>query len=171
MLKLAGNHEKRLDDLRPVTLPSLDALLRNEKLGRRLSVDGRGVISPPAFGIAFLMLTGGYFRSRFSLWTTALLSCCEDCDCRFEEPLFRTLSARLPRVLLRRWPVWLEGLPPGYGCCGVWNWPPVGERSLCGRLRASISSGSEAIGPDPDIIYPELDFGCENDPCALVLVG
>lgn len=37
------------------------------KLGRRLSVDGRGVVSLPPYGIAFFMLTGGYFRLRFSL--------------------------------------------------------------------------------------------------------
>lgn len=68
MLRLAGSQEKRRDDLRPLMLPSFDALRPMVKLGRRLSVEGRGVASlPPEYCIAFFMLTGGYLRFRFSL--------------------------------------------------------------------------------------------------------
>lgn len=166
MLKLPGSHEKRREPRFPEILGSrsLEALRLNPKLGRRLSVEGRGVCSTSAFGMAFFMLTGGYLRLFFSLDESC---CCCCCATRLELLRFITLSARLPKVLLRLWP---DGLPDCCGVCGVANWPPVRACSLTGRLTGSIAPVSEETGP-PEMIYPGPDLGCEIRPCAVVVVG
>lgn len=168
ILKLPGSQEKRLEPRLPERLGSLsrDALRLNPKLGRRLSVEGRGVDSTSEFGIAFFMLTGGYLRFLFSLVGCAA-SCCCCCATRFEPLRFITLSARLPSVLLRLWP---DGFPCWCGVCGAWNWPPVRACSLTGRFTGSIAPVSEDTGP-PEMIYPGPDFGWEMRPCAVVVVG
>jgi hypothetical protein len=99
-LKLLGRSEKRRDDRLPCTLESRSrlALRLNPKLGRRLSVEGRGCAS--SLGMGFFMLSGGYLRSFFSLdgFEEPAGSCW---DARLEELRLRILSVMLPRVLLR----------------------------------------------------------------------
>lgn len=114
----------------------------------------------------FFMLTGGYLRSLFSLGE-APFSCC---DVRLELVRFNTLSARLPSVLLLRCPVCAgAGRLCWYDCCGALAYcPPVRFCSLTGLPLASTAPSPDM---EPAMMYPELDLGCENEPCAVVLVG
>ena len=99
-LKLLGKNEIRREDLLLSEGASEFFLLKPKLVLRLLSVDVLGWTSSLLFGMAFLMLTGGYRRSRFS--STLGESCC--CEVRRELLRPKMRSPILPRVLERLWP-------------------------------------------------------------------